>query len=40
MPKENNEARRVTVAMGEEEVKHAIVVKAKEMVEAGSSTMV
>jgi hypothetical protein len=40
MPKEDEEARRASVAMEEEEVEHAIVVKAKEVVEAGSSTMV
>jgi len=40
MPKEDEEARRVTVAMEGEEVEHPIVVKAKEVVKAGSSTMV
>ena len=40
MPKEDEEAWRATVAMEEEEVEHAIVAKAKEVVETGSSTMV
>ena len=40
MPKEDEEARRATVAMEEEEVEHVIAAKAKEVVEAGSSNMV
>ena len=40
MPKEDKEARCATVAMEEEEVEHAIAVKAKEVIGAGSSTIV
>ena len=40
MPKEDEEARCATVVMKEEEVERVIVVKAKEVVEAGSFTMV
>ena len=40
MAKEDKEARCATVAMEEEEVEHAIAVKAKEVIGAGSSTIV
>ena len=40
MSKGDKEVRRATVAIEEEEVEHTIVTKAKEVVGAGSSTMV
>ena len=40
VPKEDEEARLATVVMEEEEVGHVIAEKTKELVEAGSSTMV
>ena len=40
MPTEDEEVRRATAVMEEEEIKHVIVVKVKEVVEAESSTMV